>query len=57
MKHGWKVFAVLVLMAVLLLGCSVGGKDGVTPRIRISETTNMWEVSYDNGLTWESLGV
>ena len=57
MKHGWKVFAVLVLMAVLLLGCAVGGKDGVTPRLRISETTNMWEVSYDNGLTWESLGV
>ena len=57
MKHGWKVFAVLVLMAVLLLGCAAGGKDGITPRLRISETTNMWEVSYDNGLTWESLGV
>ena len=57
MKHGWKVFAVLALTAVLLLGCAAGGKDGITPRLRISETTNMWEVSYDNGLTWESLGV
>ena len=57
MKHGWKVIAVLAMVAALLFGFAMGGKDGNTPRLRISETTNMWEVSYDNGLTWESLGV
>lgn len=33
------------------------GQDGVTPQIRINSTTGMWEVSYDNGTTWTSLGV
>ena len=33
------------------------GKDGVTPQLRINATTNEWEVSYDNGKTWKSLGV
>ena len=33
------------------------GQDGVTPQIRINPTTGMWEVSYDNGATWTSLGV
>ena len=33
------------------------GKDGVTPLIRINPETHEWEVSYDNGETWESLGV
>lgn len=33
------------------------GKDGITPKLRINEDTNMWEVSYDEGKTWESLGV
>lgn len=33
------------------------GKDGITPQIRINSTTDEWEVSYDNGKTWESLGV
>ncbi|MBQ8230131.1 MAG: metallophosphoesterase [Clostridia bacterium] len=33
------------------------GEQGVTPKLRISETTNEWEVSYDDGVTWSSLGV
>ncbi|MBQ2774230.1 MAG: hypothetical protein IJF45_07835, partial [Clostridia bacterium] len=33
------------------------GKDGVTPRLRVNSETRQWEVSYDNGLTWSSLGV
>ena len=33
------------------------GKDGITPQIRINSTTSEWEVSYDNGKTWKSLGV
>lgn len=31
------------------------GKDGITPKLRISN--GQWQVSYDNGLTWENLGV
>ncbi len=32
------------------------GKDGVSPKLRIS-STNYWEVSTDGGLTWKNLGV
>ena len=32
------------------------GADGVTPRLRIN-SDYIWEVSYDNGQNWESLGV
>ncbi len=35
----------------------VDGKDGITPQFRIGRETNMWEVSYDEGVTWASLGV
>ena len=31
------------------------GKDGFTPLLRV--TDSYWEVSYDNGTTWTSLGV
>lgn len=34
-----------------------GVSDGVTPQLRINSQTNEWEVSYDNGTTWTSLGV
>ena len=33
------------------------GDKGITPQLRINENTNEWEVSYDNGTTWTSLGV
>ncbi len=33
------------------------GEDGITPLLRINSTTNEWEVSYNNGLTYTSLGV
>lgn len=33
------------------------GKDGVTPQLRINSSNNEWEVSYDNGSNWKSLGV
>ncbi len=33
------------------------GIDGITPQLRIDAATNMWEISYDNGSTWSSLGV
>ena len=32
------------------------GKDGVTPQLRIN-SENIWEVSYDGGKTWESMGI
>lgn len=33
------------------------GGDGITPKLKVNEATGLWEVSYDNGTTWESLGV
>jgi hypothetical protein len=33
------------------------GTDGKNPQIRVNSYTNIWEVSYDNGFTWSSLGV
>jgi len=32
------------------------GNDGITPKLKIDEN-NYWCVSYDNGVTWTSLGV
>lgn len=34
-----------------------GSCDCVTPQIRINSKTGFWEVSYDEGYSWESLGV
>jgi hypothetical protein len=33
------------------------GTDGKNPQIRVNSNTNIWEVSYDSGATWSSLGV
>ncbi|MBE6596970.1 MAG: hypothetical protein E7641_04785, partial [Ruminococcaceae bacterium] len=33
------------------------GVDGKTPRLRINSESNEWEVSYDDGEHWTSLGV
>lgn len=33
------------------------GTNGITPKLQINATTNYWEVSYDNGATWTSLGI
>lgn len=33
------------------------GVEGITPKLRINETSNEWEVSLDEGKTWKSLGV
>lgn len=30
---------------------------GTPPKLRINSETNEWEVSYDNGVNWDSLGV
>jgi hypothetical protein len=32
------------------------GVDAITPKIRINADNDMWEISYDNGESWESLG-
>ena len=34
----------------------VQGIEGITPKLRINESSNEWEVSLDEGKTWESLG-
>lgn len=31
------------------------GKDGINPLVRINDVTHEWEVSYDNGESWQSL--
>ena len=33
------------------------GKNAITPQLRISEVTKEWEISNDEGKTWESTGV
>lgn len=33
------------------------GEQGITPMLQINASSGMWEVSYDNGATWQSLGV
>ena len=38
-------------------GGDENGADGITPKLRINAETNEWEVSYDNGVSWDSLGV
>lgn len=35
----------------------IDGKDGITPQLGINDETYEWEISYDNGLTWTSLGI
>lgn len=38
-------------------GSGTPGADGKTPQLKINAETNIWEVSYDNGATWTSLGI
>ena len=33
------------------------GADGVTPKTRINPLTNEWEISVNNGLSWDTTGV
>ena len=35
---------------------NIRGEDAIQPLIRINSESSEWEVSYDSGLTWESLG-
>ncbi len=51
----------LLMLLGTLTACKgadgANGADGITPKLQINPETNMWEVSYDNGTTWQSLGV
>lgn len=38
-------------------GSGEKGDPGITPELRINAATNEWEVSYDNGWTWITMGV
>ena len=31
------------------------GADAITPKVRINQTTNVWEISTDNGQTWREM--
>ena len=33
------------------------GADAIAPTVRINSSTGEWEISYDNGTTWQSTGV
>ena len=33
------------------------GQNGISPKLQISATTNEWEISTDNGLTWTTTGI
>ena len=66
MKKNFKsIISIVLIMAMTLTmvftfaGCSSGvnGNDGITPQLRINAETNYWEVSYDEGETWDSMGV
>lgn len=54
MKKLLYVFLCIVMVCVCL---SIVACESVTPKLRINADTNYWEVSYDNGSTWESLDV
>lgn len=55
MKIRFKLCAVLLLLLGCLCACAA--RDGVTPMLRIDPDSLMWEVSYDAGQTWVSMGV
>lgn len=50
------VIAMVLTLSLGLAACS-DGTDGITPQLRINSESNDWEVSYDNGATWTSMGV
>jgi len=69
-KSGYKIFCGGDSVGVLLNGVAGknglngtngtngnDGENGVTPQLRINAVTNYWEVSYDNGATWNSTDV
>ncbi len=33
------------------------GKDAIAPKVRINDTTNEWEISTDNGVTWSTTSI
>ncbi len=62
MKNRTKRLTTLLLVGAMAFstifasGCN-GGTTVSAPQLRINEKTNYWEVSYDNGTTWESFEV
>ncbi len=52
-----KKFACMLLTLTVIFSTGCGEMQSQTPKLRISEATNEWEVSYDDGQTWTSLGV
>ena len=50
------IFLALV-MVLSLAACGAGSNKQNMPKLRINTETNEWEVSYDGGTLWETMGV
>ena len=51
------ILSALLSFTMLFSTACDNNAQAVTPKLRINETTNEWEISYDNEQTWTSLGV
>ena len=49
----------VLIMLFALVGCSAGAGSASqsAPQLRINQETNEWEISYNGGTLWESMGV
>lgn len=57
MKKIVSIVISVIFAFTLILSTACSSKSVLMPQLRISETTNEWEVSYDEGKSWTSLGV
>ena len=44
-------------ISILVGDIGYGQENGITPQLRINSETSKWEVSFDNGVTWDSLNI
>ena len=57
MKRVLSLITCVILTFMLVFSTACSNSQTITPKLRINQTTNEWEVSYDNEVTWTSLGV
>jgi len=57
MKKLISIFMCIMIAFTVAFSTACQGAQGITPKLQINPLTNEWEVSYDNGVTWSSLGV
>ena len=67
MKKLISILLVFVMVLSMFTACGAGangkdgkdgvdGADGISPQVKIGDN-NYWQISYDSGATWQSLGV